>query len=83
LTRRSRVEQKFAVLDACMVPLNCTHLMYQTQVNYTMLNLFVAELLEKGLLTEKMVGKRPVYRTSTAGFELLKQWRQLGVVVGA
>jgi hypothetical protein len=35
------------------------------------------------VLTEKMVGKRPVYRTSAAGFELLKQWRQLGVVVGA
>ncbi len=49
-----------------------------------MLSLFVAELLEKGLLlTEKMVGKRPVYRTSAAGFELLKQWRQLGAIVEA
>ena len=65
-----------------MLHLNCTHLMYQTQVNNAVLNALVAELLEKGLLTEKVVGNRSVYRTSTAGYELLKQWRQLEAVVG-
>ena len=66
-----------------MLHLNCTHLMYQTQVNFTVLNGLVAELLEKGLLTKKAVGNRFVYKTSSAGYELLKQWRQLEAVVEA
>ena len=82
MTKRNRLEQKFAVLDACMLQLNLTHLMYQTQVNNAVLNALVAELLEKGLLTEKVVGNRSVYRMSTAGYELLKHWRQLEAVVG-
>jgi len=39
-----------------MLPLNCTHLMYKTQVNFTALNGLVAELVEKGLLIKKAVG---------------------------
>ena len=66
-----------------MLHLNCTHLMYQTQVNFTVLNGLVAELVRKGLLTEKAVGNRFVYKTSGAGYELLKQWRQLEAVVEA
>ena len=83
LTKRNRLEQKFAVLDACMLQLNLTHLMYQTQVNFTVLKGLVEELLARGLLTEKAVGNRFVYKTSGAGYELLKQWRQLAAVVGA
>ena len=74
---------KFAVLEACMLQLNCTHLMYKTQVNFTVLNGLVAELVEKGLLTEKVDRKRSFFKTSAAGYELLKQWRQLAAVVGA
>ena len=82
MTKRNRLEQKFAVLDACMLQLNLTHLMYQSNMNCLVLKGFVEELLGKGLLTEKVVGNRSVYRTSTGGFELLKQWRQLEAVVG-
>ena len=83
MTKRNRLEQKFAVLDACMLQLNSTHLMYQTQVNFTVLNGLVAELVEKGLLTEKAIGKRSFFKTSAAGYDVLKQWRQLTAVVGA
>ena len=48
-----------------MLHLNCTHLMYRTQVNNAVLNTLVAELLEKGLLTEKVVENHSVYKTST------------------
>ena len=83
MTKRNRLEQKFAVLDACMLQLNSTHLMYQTQVNFTVLNGLVAELLAKGLLTEKVNRQRSFFKTSAAGYDVLKQWRQLTAVVGA
>ena len=81
--KRSRFEQKFAVLDACMLPLNLTHLMYQTNMNCLVLKEFAEELVEKGLLTRKVNRQRSVFKTSAAGYELLKQWRQLAAVVGA
>ena len=83
LNKRNRLEQKFAVLEACMRQIKLTHLMYQTNVNNAVLNEHVAELIEKGLLVEKVVGKRVFYRTSAAGYEALKQWRQLEAKVGA
>ena len=83
MTKRNRLEQKFAVLDACMLQLRLTHLMYQTNMNCLVLKEFTKELVEKGLLTEKAVGNRSVFKTSAAGYELLKQWRQLAAVVGA
>ena len=83
MTKRSRLEQKFAVLDACMVPLNVTALMYRTNMNCVVLKEFAEELVEKGLLIKKAVGNRSVFKTSAAGYELLKQWRQLAAVMGA
>ena len=83
MTKRCRFEQKFAVLDACMVPLNVTDLMYQTNLNCLVLKGFVEELVRKGLLTEKVDRQRSFFKTSAAGYELLKQWRQLEAVVGA
>ena len=83
MTKRCRFEQKFAVLDACMVPLKVTHLMYQTNLNCLVVKEFVEELLARGLLTVKVDRKRSFFKTSAAGYELLKQWRQLEAVVGA
>ena len=74
---------KFAVLDACMVPLNVTDLMYQTNLNCLVLKGFVEELVRKGLLTEKVDRHRSFFKTSAAGYEVLKQWRQLAAVVEA
>ena len=74
---------KFAVLEACMLHLNCTHLMYQTQVNFTVLKGLVEELLGKGLLTEKVDRQRSFFKTSAAGYDVLKEWQRLAAVVGA
>jgi len=57
--------------------------MYQTNMNCLVLKGFVEELLGKGLLTEKVDRQRSFFKTSSAGYELLKQWRQLAAVVGA
>ena len=82
MTKRNKLEQKFAVLDACMLQLRLTRLMYQTNMNCQVLKEFTKELVEKGLLTEKAVGNNSVFKTSAAGYELLKQWRQLAAVMG-
>ena len=83
LTKRNRLEQKFAILDVCMVPLKVTTLMYRTNMNCVVLKEFAEELVEKGLLTVKVDRKRSFFKTSAAGYEVLKQWRQLEAVVGA
>ena len=83
MTKRNKLEMKFAVLDACMAPLKVTPLMYQTNMNQTVLKLIVAELVEKGLLTEKVVGNHSFFKTSAAGYELLKEWQRLAAVVEA
>ena len=83
LNKRNRREQKFAVLEACMLQMPATHLMYNTNVNNAVLNTLVAELVEKGLLVEKVVRKRSFFKTSAKGYELLKEWRQLEATVGA
>ena len=41
--------------------------MYQTNVNNAVLNEHVAELIEKGLLVEKVVGKRVFYQDVRSG----------------
>ena len=66
-----------------MVPLKCTHLMYQTNLNCVVLKEFVEELVEKGLLTVKADRKRSFFKTSAAGYELLKEWQRLAAVVEA
>ena len=43
----------------------------------------ILELLAKGLLTEKVDRHRSFFKTSAAGYEVFKQWRQLAAVVGA
>ena len=83
MTKRNKFEMKFAVLDACMVPLNVTALMYRTNMNCVVLKELVEELLARGLLTVKIDRQRSFFKTSAAGYELLKQWRQLEAVVGA
>jgi len=57
--------------------------MYQTNMNCLVLKGFVEELVEKGLLTVKVDRKRSFFKTSAAGYDVLKQWRQLVAVVEA
>ena len=66
-----------------MVPLNVTALMYRTNMNCVVLKELVEDLLARGLLTVKVDRKRSFFKTSAAGYEVLKQWRQLEAVVGA
>jgi len=83
LAKRSRTEQKLAVLDACMVPLKVTTLMYRTNMNCVVLKEFAEELVGKGLLTKTVIGKRAFFRTSASGYAVLSQWRQIEASLGA
>ena len=66
-----------------MCQMNTTHLMYRVNINFAVLSEIAADLTEKGLLVEKVVRKRSFFKTSAKGYELLKEWRQLKVTVGA
>jgi len=76
--KRNRTELKLAVLDACMNRgLKVTHIIYRTNMNPTVLNALIVELIEKELLTKTTVGKRVFFRTTARGFALLGSWRQI------
>jgi len=72
-----------AVLDACMVPLKVTTLMYRTNMNCVVLKEFAEELVGKGLLTKTVIGKRVFFRTSASGYDVLGQWRHFCCALGA
>ena len=60
-----------------------THLMYRVNINFSVLSEIAADLTEKGLLVEKVIRKRSFFKTTTKGYDLLKEWRQLKATVGA
>jgi predicted transcriptional regulator len=82
MEKRSRTEMRLAILDACKCrPMKVTHIMYQANVNASLLKEFLEELQEKGLLIKKSVGQRAFYRTTQKGFALLGPWRQIETVL--
>ena len=83
LAKRSRRELLLAILDACMERRIITHVMYQTGINYTLLEELLAGLLGKGLLTKTVIRKREFFKTTASGYAVLSQCRQLNCALGA
>ena len=82
---RSRYDLKIAILDACMSRLRPTHLMYRVNVNPSVLNELITDLVKRGLLTELPDTRknRSFFKTTTAGYNLLVSWRQIVSELGS
>ena len=82
---RNRYDLKIAILDACMSRLRPTHLMYRVNMNPSVLNEIIADLVKRGLLTELPDTRknRSFFKTTTAGYNLLVSWRQIVSKLGS
>ena len=82
--RRSKVEMYVDILEvlAQRGPLKLTHIMYNANVNCSLLKEHLNYLIKQGLVEEKIIGKeRIVYAISQLGATVLKQFKALKEVL--
>ena len=74
-TKRDRIEIIAEILDLCSKPKTKTHVMYGTNLSWKMLQHYLAELQNLGLLQVK--GKSSKYVASERGVEFVEKWKEL------
>jgi predicted transcriptional regulator len=78
--RRSKLEMYVDILKvlAHWGPLKLTHVMYKSNINYSVLEEYLDLLIEQGLIEVKVVGhERNIYTVTQRGVTVLKQFREL------
>ena len=82
--RRSKLETYIAVLQilARHGPLKLTHVMYKANLNSMVTKDYLSFLIQKGLVEERIVGRRSVKFTVTqSGLSVIKYFRELEKVL--
>jgi predicted transcriptional regulator len=82
--RRSKLEMYIDILNvlAKRGPLKLTHIMYKANVNCSVLKEYLDFLIQQELVEEQVVGKkRIVYAVSEKGFNVLKYFRELKIML--
>jgi predicted transcriptional regulator len=82
--RRSKLEMYIDILKvlAQRGPLKLTHIMYKANVNCSVLKEYLDFLIQQELVEEQVVGKkRIVYAVSEKGFNVLKYFRELKIML--
>jgi predicted transcriptional regulator len=82
--RRSKLEMYIDILKvlAQRGPLKLTHIMYKANVNCSVLKEYLDFLIQQELVEEQIVGKkRIVYAVSEKGFNVLKYFRELKIML--
>jgi len=82
--RRSKIEMYIDILEvlAQRGPLKLTHIMYNANVNCSLLKEHLNYLTKQGLVEEKIIGKeRIIYAISQLGATVLKQFKALKEVL--
>jgi predicted transcriptional regulator len=84
--RRSTFEQTLTILEIVRTPKILTHIMYQTNVNCTVLKLLIEDLMRKGLITTVDINRglsRKHYVISQKGLEVLRTVRRASELLQA
>jgi predicted transcriptional regulator len=82
--RRSKLEMYVDLLRvlAHKGPLKLTHIMYKSNVNYSVLKEYLDFLTKQGLVEERTIGKaRVVFAITQRGITVLKYFRELEQVL--
>ena len=58
-------------------PLKLTHVMYEANVNCSLLNEYLGFLVQEGIVEERNIRKRTIYTITQRGMTLLKQFGDL------
>ncbi len=77
--KRERLEIIYDILSVIRRQRNeCkpTHILYKSNLSHQMMNEYLKELIDNGLVTEKMVGSSKFYSLTDKGFGFLEKYSQ-------
>ena len=74
---RGKIEIMADVLSLSTVGIKKTHIMYRANLSYEQVHMYLAELIEKGLLVQASTDEGLVYRTTERGREFLHYYSRL------
>lgn len=82
-TRRSTLEMQMDILTVIKhyAPVKLTHLMYKSNVNCSVLKEMINTLIRFGFVEEVFVGKKPRYKLTLEGEEVLKTYKAIIVKI--
>jgi predicted transcriptional regulator len=82
--RRSKVEMYLDILTVLSRtgPSKLTHIMYKSNVNYSVLKEYLDFLTKQGLVAEKSVGKRrAIFEITNLGLKTIEEFNHLKLVL--
>ena len=65
------------ILEICQNGAGKTKILYQANLNYSKMNQYLENLINKGFIAEVPMGRRVIYKTTSSGQELKKRLDQL------
>ena len=74
---RGRIQIMGDVLGLATAGIKKTHIMYRANLSYEQVHMYLAELIEKGLLVQASTDEGLVYRTTERGREFLHYYSRL------
>ena len=74
---RGRIQIMGDVLGLSTAGIKKTHIMYRANLSYEQVHMYLAELIEKGLLEQAATEEGVVYRTTGKGREFLHYYSRL------
>ena len=78
--QRSRLEIMATILDLAKPGAKKTHLLHGSYLSYSKYNIYLKELLKKGLLEEENENGRRLYWTTNKGKDFLSTYYNLGLI---
>ncbi len=75
--RRDRLKIILDILDICNSGANKTKIVYQANLNFKMVNIYIDILMNEGLLHPQDASNGKIFLTTIRGKELLKDVRQI------
>lgn len=78
MEKRTPIEVRLAILEACQQPKIKTHLMYGSYICHQSVKKYLPVLIVKNLIRViEEPGKRIMYKTTTEGHKALRHWREI------
>lgn len=74
---RGRIQIMGDVLGLATAGIKKTHIMYRANLSYEQVHMYLADLIEKGLMIQASADEGMVYRTTERGREFLQYYSQL------
>jgi predicted transcriptional regulator len=74
---RGKIEIMADILNVSTSGIRKTHIMYKANLSYDQVNLYLAELIDRGFLAKDVTDEGVIYRTTESGRELLDSYNRM------